>query len=155
MSVCEGSNRVVVRFVRNTSELRECDMNKITNTAVMMGLMGLASFASAQSQTHTSELAGDYLLNAETVSVNGDLSSIVVLLNPPAEQTQGRFADFGFEGSDDYDTRGRNMTGINGRQDFTPKQDDLNVVPLPPATFAGFGLLAGLAGVRYMRKSRR
>ena len=37
---------------------------------------------------------------------------------------------------------------------FTPKEDNLNVVPLPPAAFVGLGMLAGIAGVRNWRNRK-
>ncbi len=37
---------------------------------------------------------------------------------------------------------------------FTAKEDNLNVVPLPPAAFAGLGMLAGIAGIRYLRNRK-
>lgn len=122
-------------------------MNMNKKTLMLLGLGSLTTVASAQSAS------GGMLLELQDVAHEGELGSIVVLLNPPADQ--GRFADLGFEGGDNTNVYGRSNTNINGRQNFSPKEDDLNVVPLPPATFAGFGLLAGLAGVRYMRKSRR
>lgn len=122
-------------------------MNMNKKTLMLLGLGSLAAIASAQS------VSGGALLELQDVAGEGEFGSIAVLLNPPADQ--GRFADLGFEGSDTTDVYGRNSTSVDGRQNFSPKEDDLNVVPLPPATFAGFGLLAGLAGVRYLRKSRR
>lgn len=134
-------------------------MSMNTKTLMLLGLGSLATGVSAQSATGLPvassqfELPGSYLLELQDVAVEGDSRSIVVLLNPPADQ--GRFSDLGFQGSDTTDVYGRSNTRINDRQSHSPKEDDLNVVPLPPMTFAGFGLLAGLAGARYLRQSRR
>ena len=38
--------------------------------------------------------------------------------------------------------------------DAIPKGDSLNIVPLPPTALGGLALLAGLAGVRYLRRSK-
>jgi hypothetical protein len=38
--------------------------------------------------------------------------------------------------------------------DVFDKTEPLNVVPLPPAALAGIGLLAGLAGTRFLRSAR-
>ncbi len=39
-----------------------------------------------------------------------------------------------------------------GSNQMIPKEDGLTIVPLPSAAFAGFGLLAGAAGIRCFRK---
>lgn len=44
-------------------------------------------------------------------------------------------------------------TNVHGAH-AEPKTDNLNIVPLPPAAFAGLGLLVGIAGVRYMRNRK-
>lgn len=44
--------------------------------------------------------------------------------------------------------------GLHSFDSFMPKEDGLTVVPLPPAAFAGFGLLAAFAGIRYARKNK-
>ncbi len=89
----------------------------------------------------------------QTTDFGGDLSSITVLLDP-GSTTQGRFHGLNNAGSDD-DMRGGTSQGLNSFNEFTPKEDGLNVVPLPPAAFAGFGLLTGVAGVRYFRRIKR
>lgn len=48
-----------------------------------------------------------------------------------------------------FDNRSGTQNMNNTR--FSPKPDSVNVVPLPPAALAGMGMLAGIAGVRYMR----
>jgi len=83
-----------------------------------------------------------------------EFGSIVVLLDNPTEQAS-RFSDMGSSDSDPAGQRGQSQRGIDARDSFTPKPDNLFVVPLPPAAFAGFGLLAGVAGVRCIRRIKR
>ena len=55
----------------------------------------------------------------------------------------------------------RNTVGTRGFVDIAdsrtpaPKTDTLTIVPLPPAAFAGLGLLAGVAGIRAFRRMSR
>ena len=77
-------------------------------------------------------------------------SSISVLLSDSSNQ-RGGFHTPGMSNTTTGIQRGNQQHGINARELFSPKTDELFVVPLPPAAFAGFGLLAGVAGVRYMR----
>ncbi len=92
------------------------------------------------------------VIDLETTEFNAQTVSFGVLLN----QTDGGIASdlAGLENDFDSAQRGRLQSGIDAGRFVQPKEDNLNVVPLPSAAFAGFALLAGFAGVRFIRKSR-
>lgn len=50
---------------------------------------------------------------------------------------------------------GRSQQGLQTFNHTTPKEDPLTTVPLPSAALAGFGLIAGIAGVRLLRNTKR
>ncbi|MGV6813725.1 MAG: hypothetical protein ACWA5W_01805 [Phycisphaerales bacterium] len=67
----------------------------------------------------------------------------------------------GFEGVvvDQADTTvgltfGAAISGLN-KSDMSSNTDGIRVVPLPTAALAGFGMLVGIAGVGYVRRSHR
>lgn len=67
----------------------------------------------------------------------------------------------GFEGIvvDQADTTvgltfGAAISGLN-KSDLSSATDGIRVVPLPTAALAGFGMLVGIAGVGYVRRSNR
>jgi hypothetical protein len=87
----------------------------------------------------------------ENFDFQGQSQSFVVLLN----QNQDR-SGFGFQdlpiGTNDFSSRLHNPQGIDASSFVRPKDEGLNIVPLPPAAFAGVGLLAGIVGVRALRR---
>ncbi len=51
-----------------------------------------------------------------------------------------------------YDWRGLTMAGASGLTSVSMHETTVNVVPLPPAAFAGLGMLAGLGAYRRVRR---
>jgi hypothetical protein len=49
--------------------------------------------------------------------------------------------------------QGRGRTQAVNNTLFSTKEDNLNVVPLPPAAFAALGMLMGIAGIRSLKKN--
>lgn len=79
--------------------------------------------------------------------------TFILLLNSD-QDADVAFDAMGPQGGFDNASRGRNLNGIDAGRFIEPKEDNLTVVPLPGAAIAGFALLAGVAGVRLIRKSR-
>ena len=93
------------------------------------------------------------IVQFENIEFNGQSHTFVVLLN----QDQGR-SGVGFRDMPQDNTgsarSGRNFHDIDARGFTSPKDDNLSIVPLPPAALAGLGLLAGIAGVRDLRRKQ-
>jgi len=60
----------------------------------------------------------------------------------------------GFVPTTDGSSQGRGSTQNLNNTRFSTKEDNLNVVPLPPAAFAALGMLMGIAGLRSLKKHK-
>ena len=127
----------------------------------MMLLAGVGSSSMAAAQMSNPGVFAmslqDSLVRIDTQSVdlNGQQGSIVLLMNGANQDQQSLFRDLDPQNGEDFANRGRDLNAIDAGRFVQPKEDNLNVVPLPSAAFAGFGLLIGAAGVRQYLKSRR
>jgi hypothetical protein len=139
--------------------------NSTTKLLALLSLASLTTVSAAQSGTQgiafsmqnsiLEQLNQDVVVQIESNEFGSLTRSITLLLNNSTQQD--RFSFDGINdagGSNDFTNRGRNQQGANASGFVTPKTDNLNVVPLPPAALAGFGLLAGFAGIRYLRNAR-
>lgn len=114
----------------------------------------LSSNSSVVSETHISSdleySIGQLISLSDLQAMDGIAQSfeIRVVLGDQGSRFDGFESAFG----DGLGNQGRaqNIHGANAE----PKTDNFHVVPLPPAAFAGLGMLAGIAGVRYLRNRK-
>lgn len=127
----------------------------------MMLLAGVGSSSMAYAQMSNPGVfvlsLQDSVVQAELqgVNLNSQQGSIVQLMSNLDQREGSFFRGLETQNSEDFANRGRNLNAIDAGRFVQPKEDNLNVVPLPSAAFAGFGLLIGAAGVRQYLKSRR
>ena len=88
---------------------------------------------------------------SEMLGSSNDGSISFLIGNPGAGMNQG----FGPQPSDLLNNQGRSQQNFSNFDSIIPKEDNLNIVPLPTAAIAGFGLLSGLAGIRYIRRHQK
>lgn len=86
--------------------------------------------------------------------INGNETGTFILLMNNEQGNGVAFDAMDPRGGYGNANRGRGLTGIDAGRFVEPKEDNLNVVPLPGAAIAGFALLTGVAGIRLIRKSR-
>ena len=140
--------------------------NRIINLAAIAGVAVFSGVSSAQlnnpgvfamslhdSLSSIESRVQGPVFEIENSDLGGQSGSFIVLLN-----RSGSNSGLGLDGlgpQDGYDNavRGRFQSGIDASRLIEPKED-INVVPLPTGAVAGFGVLAAIAGVRLVRKSR-
>ena len=125
-------------------------MNGKDRALRIFALLSIASMSSVSA----AQLGKDVYVQVDSSDFGALTNSITLLLNDSNQQDRFSFEGMNGDQGNDFANRGRNQQGANASGFITPKTDNLNVVPLPPAAFAGFGLLAGVAGIRYLRKSK-
>ncbi len=80
----------------------------------------------------------------------GSFPPAKLLILVSGQSNQGNGFDLSMINSSGSQSQSANMDSTR----FTPKEDGLNVVPLPPAALAGLGMLVGIAGARYLRRQK-
>jgi len=90
-----------------------------------------------------------FVISTNDLGVNSSLPmGFKILIGNQDNQSNGHVPSV----ADLINTPSRGQVGVFGL-DAIPNEDSLNIVPLPPAALGGLGLLVGLAGVRYLRRS--
>ena len=104
---------------------------------------------------------GDNSTTSSTDSIAGDPSSYLSLISSNnVAQNSWNYGFFNGAGTGalegiDPSLAGRyiiRLTAFNSSGEVASSEINVNVVPVPPAVFAGLGLLGGLAGVRSVRR---
>lgn len=138
-------------------------LRHIRPTLLAAGFCAATSLASAQSEMGVFALSlHEQLDNSNQPELDFGLTnsqindqlgtSIIFLLDAGPQTRDDGLRGLSAMGSGTTAQRGRSQQGLHSFSEFMPKEDTLNIVPLPSAALAGFGLLAGVAGVRYIRK---
>jgi hypothetical protein len=103
-----------------------------------------------QHKADTEALPEFFVISSSDLGVNSSLPmGFKILIGNQDNQSNGYVPSV----ADLINSPSRGQVGVFGL-DAIPKEDSLNIVPLPPAALGGLGLLAGLAGVRYLRRNK-
>ncbi len=137
--------------------LAHAQSNPANQTSTHFQLDLITFHIAAEAPSNDQVTSGTLVTQYNIPTQQGDvvLPSIKVFIPASSQNNQGNSGQSnGFDLSTITSSGVRLGTVNMNNTRFTTKEDNLNVVPLPPAAFAGLGMLAGIAGTRYLRNRK-